>query len=961
MKRMRALLSRHGCDRHTFIIKAWIALGWVFGWLVAQPIAAWSDDLLPARTPPIEADRSVEAMQVANGFTVELAAAEPHIGTPVDVCWDERGRMYVCEMRGYSEQRDERLSRISRLEDRDQDGFYESSSVFASGLLWPTAVIAYRDGLFVADAPHIYFFRDTDDDGRADAKTIVLTGFGTQNVQGLLNSLRWGLDNRIHVACSSNGGNVSLFGQPDSALSVRGHDLAFDPETYSFERTSGGAQNGMCFDDWGRKYVSSNSDHIQQVVYRQSSLPTSHRGTLPSARASIAADGPQAEVFRRSPVEPWRVVRTRLRVSGLVPGPVEGGGRPAGYFTGATGVTIYRGDAWPEKYRGLAFIGDVGSNLVHRKRIEAVGVQRVAHRIDVQSEFIASTDNWFRPAQFACGPDGNLYVVDVCREVIEHPKSLPPEIKRQVDLTSGRDRGRVYRVLADGVNQRSGRDLFARSTDELVRTLAHPNAWHRETAARLLYQRQDTAAIELLKRLASQSSSPLGRLHALHALDGLSSLDRSQLRAALADRHPEIRRHAIQLATEHQQFRLIVDAMPSLMTDSSADVLFELLLAMPTLQMREKATILAKLTQGAPNDRWLRMAVQLASADVAADLFSILISDSTYVGDGAESLLHSLASQIGRRNDTKAVAASLQALHDAPVRPASQALPLIGTLLSGAGKTWPAAVTQLPAKSRESLEALVLRLETQLLRFAVDDHKPSDERVLAIHALGQGPTDRSDSDLSRLLGGNAPLPVQQAVVTTLSSRSTKDSIRRVLDAWPQLVPSLRREVIQRLWVYSVGRESIIDLIEAGDIAEMEITRADWADAAKSRDQRVREFAQAVLRRNQAVPRQQVIADYQEALTRSGDPRPGRKVFRRVCSSCHRFGDEGQERGPNLAAFAVRGGPSLLVNVLDPNREVNPQYLRYTVLMVDGQVLSGMIVSEGSNGLTLFDQNGRETQ
>ena len=165
---------------------------------------------------------------------------------------------------------------------------------------------------------------------------------------------------------------------------------------------------------------------------------------------SIAADGPQAEVFRTSPVEPWRIVRTRLRVAGAVPGPIEGGGRAAGYFTGATGATIYRGDAWPAEYRGQAFIGDVGSNIVHRKTLSADGVLLVANRADEGSEFVASTDIWFRPAQFANAPDGTLYIIDVYREVIEHPASLPPVIKKHLDLTSGRDRGRIYRIVPEG-------------------------------------------------------------------------------------------------------------------------------------------------------------------------------------------------------------------------------------------------------------------------------------------------------------------------------------------------------------------------------------------------------------------------------------------------------------------------------------------------------------------------------
>ena len=336
---------------------------------IEGPVTAQDDfaSELP-RIPATEPADALATFRVADGFRVEQVAAEPLVNSPVAIEWDANGYLYVCEMRGYSEDKDEAISRVSRLEDTDNDGVFDRSVVFADGLLWPTAIFPYDGGLFVGDAPNLYYFKDADGDGKADSKQTVMTGFGTSNVQGLFNSFRWGLDNRIHVATSSTGGAVHRADQ--EPVNVRGRDIAFDPRTFEFELTSGAAQHGMCFDDWGRKFVSSNSNHLQQVMYEDRYIARNSFVSAPAARISIAADGPQAEVFRASPVEPWRIVRTRLRVSGTVPGPIEGGGRAAGYFTGATGVTIYRGDAWPDEYRGLAIIGDVGSNLIHRKRLD---------------------------------------------------------------------------------------------------------------------------------------------------------------------------------------------------------------------------------------------------------------------------------------------------------------------------------------------------------------------------------------------------------------------------------------------------------------------------------------------------------------------------------------------------------------------------------------------------------------
>jgi putative membrane-bound dehydrogenase-like protein len=308
--------------------------------------------------------------------------------------------------------------------------------------------------VFVGDAPDVIFLKDQDGDGRADRRQVVLTGFGRNNVQGLLNGFCWGLDNRIHISSSSCGGEVRQYDDPEAKpLQLGGRNVALEPRRLMIEATTGGGQFGMSINRWGETFVCSNSDHLQMIIAEDRYVRRNPYQAGAAARRSIAADGSQAAVFRRSPVEPWRIVRTRLRVAGLAEGPIEGGGTPAGYFTSATGITIYEGDAWPDEYRGWAIVADVGSNLVHRKRLVPDGAAYLGHRVDQECEFITSSDIWFRPVQFCNGPDGALYIADMYREVVEHPLSLPPEIKRHLDLTSGRDRGRIYRVVPKGFQQ----------------------------------------------------------------------------------------------------------------------------------------------------------------------------------------------------------------------------------------------------------------------------------------------------------------------------------------------------------------------------------------------------------------------------------------------------------------------------------------------------------------------------
>src|SRR5262249_17761924 len=232
----------------------------------------------------------------------------------------------------------------------------------------------------------------------------------------------------------------------------------------------------------------------------------------------------------------------RLRSQGIVPGSDEGG-QPSGFFTGATGVTVYRGHAWPEEYRGNVFVGEVSGNLVYRARLEPKGVGFEAVRAGADAEVLGSTDNWFRPVQFANAPDGTLYVIDMYRELIEGAAFLPPQILKHLDVSSGIDRGRIYRIVPEGFQRPKPPRLGEATTAELVALLEHSNGWHRDTAARLLYQRQDQAAVAPLRKLAAASRSALGRLHALHALDGLGALERTQVLRALDDTDARIREH----------------------------------------------------------------------------------------------------------------------------------------------------------------------------------------------------------------------------------------------------------------------------------------------------------------------------------------------------------------------------------------------------------------------------------
>ena len=574
----------------------------VFG---ADPVASKNE--MP-RIRHLDPGQTARSFQTAPGFEVKLAASEPLVADPMAMAFDERGRLYVVEMHGYPEKRHEKIGKVRLLTDMDNDGVFDFSSTFAENLGWPSAIICYDGGVFVGCAPDIYFMKDTDDDGIADERKTVFTGFRAGSPREiaprLFNSFRWGYDNRIYAASSMNGGIVRRPDQPESeAINLTRDDFSFDPRTFDLRPESGTAQHGMSFDLRGNRYVSRNSNHLQAYLYDARYARRKARYSMPHWKQDIAVEGPAAKIFRISPPEPWRVLRTKWRVGGKIAGPVEGGGTTFGYFTSATGVTIYKGDAFPSEYVGNAFIGAPANNLVHRKTLTFEGSAPVARRAEENREFIASMDNWFRPVIFENGPDGCLWMADMYRETIEVAHAIPESIKEHLDIYSGTDRGRIYRVAPDGFQPRP-LPVFA-STIELVGLLEHANSWHRDTAARLLFERRDQAAIEPLRNLLVTSLSSPAKLHALYLLRGLGK--GPDLTVTLSDALPAVREHAVRLL-EQRINGLSDEIVEKLIKDPDARVRLQLAFSLGAMSGERQISWLAGLARQ-ENDRWINAAI----------------------------------------------------------------------------------------------------------------------------------------------------------------------------------------------------------------------------------------------------------------------------------------------------------------------------------------------------------------
>ena len=932
-------------------------------------------DELP-RIPPKEPREALATIQVKEGYEMELAAVEPLVRGPVAMSFDENGRMFVVEMCDYSEEDKDFLGNVRLLEDTDNDGRYEKSTLFAHHLSWPTGVICYDGGVFVAAAPDIWYCKDTDGDGQADIQKQVFTGFGRQNVQGLLNSFCWGLDNRIYCQTSSSGGKVITPSAPErDPLVLNGRDFSFDPKTLGLRPESGGGQHGMSFDDWGRRFACSNSDHLQLHLYADRYASAKNNIALPPSRQSIAADGPQAAVYRISPVEPWRTVRTRLRVTNQVPGAIEGGGRSSGYFTGATGATIYRGNAFPDEMHGLAFVCDVGSNLIHRKKLTERGISIVGERIDKESEFIASSDIWFRPVQFANAPDGTLYVADFYREVIEHPKSLPEEIKQHLDLTSGRDRGRIYRVVPAHFKRPPNPKLRDAPIQELIKTLEHTNGWHRDTASRLLYERLVLngnaevvrKAAEELSRFAKSSLYPLARIHALGVLASIGAGQGAAV-SALDDLHPRVREWAIRWSEDAKlDTPPIIEKLLALGNDPDPKVRLQLGLSLSRMSLTEKdrIAIAIRLIALSHEDKWQHAASLNAiggNAIIALELIGAgqggQIGDSVtnQSGAGQGGKPSSVWQSVARLAGTQATSDQLELL-DKQIgnMPKSEqtrqlCIGLINALQS--------RFNDAPSREKTFAKLPKLSLErTKLVRDArarcLDQTATLEQKIESIELLRWEQLDDDISMLAGMLDQRVPQPVQEAATRTLMQYQSLEVAKRIFAVWPSLSPRLRLSASDVILSRTSWIDAMLERAGQGGFALTDLDPARLAILRNHKDPKIKQSVALAMKSSNIGNRKEVLERYQASISMKGDKIRGKQIFTKSCSACHRLESVGYELAPNIAAYKFRGAEAILQNVIEPNREVNPQYVNYTVLTNDDRIVTGMISNESETSVTLL--------
>jgi putative membrane-bound dehydrogenase-like protein len=910
---------------------------------------------LVAAEKPLTPSQALAAMRPEPGVWVELAAAEPLTGDPVALAWDERGRLFVAENRGYPEGAPDGspMGVIAMLEDTDRDGAYDRRTEFATGLSYPNGLLPWRGGLFVTCAPDILHLKDTDGDGRADVRKVVLTGFELgKTTQIRVAHPRLGLDGWVYLTSGLTGGKVTSPEHPERpAVEFKKNDTRFHPDTYVVEVVPGVAQFGQCFDAFGRKFTVDNRHPFQMVVLDPRYLKRNPHLAFSDTVTDVAAADKLGFVYPLARDQTTASMHTNLLRS-----------PHAGTFTSSCGIEIYDGTALPPPLRGNAIICEPAQALVQRQVIRPAGAVFAGAHPSPGRELLVTADSWFRPVFAANGPDGALYIASMYRKFIDHPQYVPAEMREKLDFISGRHQGRIYRlVAADRPVPRQPVNLGDASTREWVATLENPNAWWRETAFRLLLERADRAAITPLRALAKSGRTAEARVAALHLLQHLGALEDSRLLTLLADAHPGVRENALKLAEPRLAANARLAAqIKRLADDADPRVRFQVALALGELPDSDAVPLLARIAVRDAQDKWTRAAaLSSVGGRVTEFLEAVLHEAAAARAAGLNELLAETCRVAGAASPPEALSGLLARLTTAP----GLEYPARAAAVSGLGEalrprkwTLTRAAEGQPA-AREGLE----RLMRSALELITNAGQPLAARLAAIHLLAFADAATIRESLHALLTPREPTELQVAAVKVLLQLPGAESATRLLapQHWKSLTPPVREAALAGLLAQPAGVKALLDAMETGVLPPGTLDPARRGQLLRHRDQSVAQRAAKLFEGMQSGDRMKVFEEYKAILTLPPDARNGRAIFTRTCAPCHVLNGEGFTLGPELTGIRNQPAEVLLLHILVPSYEIVAGFNAYEIETTDGRSLTGLLASETPTSVTLRRAQGEQ--
>jgi putative membrane-bound dehydrogenase-like protein len=824
------------------------------------------------------------------------------------------------------------------LEDTDGDGVFDTGTIYADNLPWPSAIACYGGGVFVAAATDVIYLKDNRGDGIADSRKVVFSGFGggTKVVSPELqiSSLTWGPDNRFHAVSGGLGGPLPATGSAEEIASGDS-DFSFDPRTAKLFADAGSAQTGVTFDNRGRRYVGDFSRPLRLAMYE---LPYFTRSAfVPRPQPLFNSANPATPVYRWTGLPPAAVTNAAVIHAQTRPAPGLTNLLSPSWLTNGHSATIYRGSAFPAAYSDNLFVACPEAALVHREVLRENGLEAITSRAAEErgTEFLISKEPSFHPLQIIVGPEGGLYIAD---------------------FYQGSGGGRIFRVLPAEVRPLKFVPLGKVRTYDLVANLAHTNAWQRDTATRLLYERRDPGAVFLVTNMLSNSRSAHARLQALQVLDGLELFSEGPVIKALRDPDERVRERGVRLAEKVIKAGRLSDTLwtqlQKLTADPSIHVRYQLAFTLGETQRPERIQALADILALDPANRWMRAAVVSSVDEGSGALWTRLASDNRFRNDPAgRTCLQFLATTIGAGGRPLEQAAVIDAVLANSFEPEQNF-----SFLYALGEGLHRAGGSLTAADRGN------RLQPvydQTLVAILNDNLADSVRIAAIQMRSVSfYTTTERGTFIQLLPGSGVSPAVQAAAISLLGRYADPNIpRNLIDRWGNLTPALRKLAVAALLGRSDRVAGVLTELENGRINTADIDPVQIEFLRTYRDSSVRERAAKIF--GAGTQRAAVFEKYKPALRSRGDAERGRKIFEERCARCHIGSGEAAAFGPDLRAAKTRGREALLRSILMPNFEIAPGYATQVIETGAGENLMALKSTENPSAVTLRQPGAAE--
>ncbi len=956
----------------------------------SQLPASFRVDDQKSENPPAKSPAEAKAaFRLRPGMEIELVASEPLIESPVAIDFGTDGRLWVCEMRDYPTGLDgngKPGGRVKVLADSNGDGRFDEAQIIADGLSFPTGLMAWRDGVIVCAAPDVWMVQPARRSRREEAPTTpsgksqtllksaatgaiavrtpagwhatqLLTGFATHNFQARVNGLRWGLDGWVYGSGGLFGGKITVT-QTGRTYDCSNRDFRFKPDTGEFEPLAGVSQQGRVRNDFGEWFGQDNSTLLWHFPLPDHYARRNPHVAPPSARVVLPAAAGE-DIGR---VFPASHTLTRFNDP-----------HAANRLTSACGPELYRDELLGAEFYGNAFVCEPVHNLVRRAVLVPDGISYTTQRVadEAASEFLASTDNWFRPVEVRTGPDGALWVVDMYRFVVEHPRWIPAERLKELDPRAGANMGRIWRVFPTGKMPRPIRNLTKLTPSQLVEVLDSPNGVQRDLTHRQLLQvKQESLPVTQLTRVAARSPKPSSRVQALAVLAQSGVLSNELVAASFKDGTPSVRRVAVRLAETGA--RLSGARAPSsaeargtesrapagllaLTNDSDSRVRYQLALTLGEFRDPAIGPALAALARRDPASPWHRAAI-LSAALAAPESFAAALAPET--DPALTPLRDALLSTFISTEEAPALARWLRAASDplGSSERTAEALSLLAALQSRPGLS---ATLEANPAAGPVLAAFRQSLAHRGRALATDATKPDSIRAAAITLLAESArisAERRD-ELVSLLTIDLPSAAQHSLFAGLRRQEAPELAAQLLAGWALRPAGQRTELAALLLGREVWTLTMLEAAAAGAVAIAEISPSQRQQLRQHANATIREKASALFPAA-TTDRAALVAKFAEVANLPGNSTRGAGHFDRLCASCHALRGHGYAVGPDLAPFRGKPVGDFLTAILDPNAAIEPRFLAWTAELKDGRALTGIVRDESATGLKLIQPSGQ---